>query len=278
MDSVLIDEEADLRPYSAEWFTHHLNHLGKAECEQRGFYVIPEDFVLSVVIPVYNEAATVLQLVQQVIETPIRKQIILVDDCSQDGSREILQKIQKQYSLPSCEILVAYHEVNQGKGASLRTAFKFVTGNAVLIQDADLEYHPREYPRLLKPIIEGEADVVYGSRFLEKTADQEIYRRSYYSNKLLTFLSNRFTGLKLTDMETCYKVFRREVIDELLPTLKQNRYSFEPEFTAKIARRKYRVKELPISYSGRKYAEGKKIGWKDGVAALWAIARYRVKD
>lgn len=278
MDSALIDDEHDLRPHSVEWYEYYLQTLGTAECEQRGIFVIPDDFVLSVVIPVYNEAATLKQIVQQVIETSLRKQIILVDDQSQDGSRELMQQIQEQYSLPSCEILTAYHEVNQGKGAALRTGFKLATGNAVLVQDADLEYNPREYPRLLQPIIAGNADVVYGSRFLKKQTERQGYRSNYYGNKVLTSLSNCFTGLKLTDMETCYKLFRRELLEQILPTLKQNRYSFEPEITAKIARRKCRVVEVPISYQARNFEEGKKIGWKDGVAALWAIARYSVKD
>ena len=229
-------------------------------------------------IPVYNEEATVEHLVEQVLISPVRKQIILVDDCSRDNSFAILQAIQEKHSRSDCEILIEKHSQNQGKGAALRTGFARATGNIVVIQDADLEYNPAEYPRLIQPIVEDKADVVFGSRFLGDHPHRVLYFWHYLANKFLTLLSNSFTDLNLTDMETCYKIFRNEVIQDILPTLKQNRFGFEPEVTAKIARRRYRVYEMSISYSGRTYEQGKKIGWKDGVQALWCIFRYGLAD
>jgi glycosyltransferase involved in cell wall biosynthesis len=233
--------------------------------------------LLSVVAPVYNERETLLELVDAVRAVQIRKELILVDDCSTDGSTELLRTLEEEGDKdPQNRITVAYHEHNMGKGAALRTGFKKAQGDIVIVQDSDLEYDPAEYLRLLRPIVEGEADVVYGSRFLGDQPHRVLYFWHFVGNKFLTTLSNCFTNLNLTDMETCYKVFRRFVLDEIAPTLRQNRFGFEPEVTAKIARRGYRVYEMSISYSGRTYEQGKKIGWRDGLTALWCIVRYRV--
>lgn len=229
---------------------------------------------LSVVIPVYNEAATISKIVDMVraVDVGMEKEILLVDDCSRDGTRDVLQKMEKEQA----DLKVLFHEVNQGKGAALRTGFTAATGDVVLIQDADLEYDPKEYPRLLQPIVEGHADVVYGSRFLGGGAHRVVFYWHYLGNRLLTMLSNMTTNLNLTDMEVCYKVFKREVIQSI--PLKENRFGFEVEITAKIARRKLKIYEVPISYYGRDYSEGKKIGWKDGFSALRCIAKYAFSD
>jgi len=229
---------------------------------------------LSVVIPVYNEEATVEALLGRVAQAPVQEgvdlEIVVVNDASTDGTRAKLQEMQTAGDL---EFSLFQHEVNQGKGAALRTGFAQVTGDIVLVQDADLEYHPREYPRLLQPILDGEADVVYGSRF-GGGPQRVMFFWHYVGNRMLTLLSNMFTDLNLSDMETCYKVFKREVLDNL--ELQSNRFAIEPEITAKIAKQKVRIFEIPVSYYGRTYAEGKKIGWKDGVAAIWAIVRYNL--
>lgn len=222
---------------------------------------------LSVVMPVYNEAGHIERIVDAVLAVPLEKELIIVDDCSTDGTRDKLGAISK-----SRGVRILYHEVNQGKGAALRTGFAAAAGDLVIVQDADLEYDPREYPRLLAPIAEGKADVVYGSRFADRS-----FRRSgswlhTLGNRSLTLLSNLFTRLHVTDMETCYKVFRRDLIRSI--RIEEERFGFEPEITAKIARRGCRVREVPISYSGRNYTEGKKIGWKDGVRAIWCIFKY----
>lgn len=243
--------------------------FGTNICKSLGLYKIPENFLLSVVIPVYNEKRWIAEVLRRVREVPIPKEIILVDDVSTDGTRELLP------SLADENTKIILKEVNQGKGAALRDGFKLCTGNVILIQDADLEYEPSEYPVLLQPIVEGRADVVYGSRFIGEK-HRVLYFWHMMINKGLTVLSNMFTNLNLTDMETCYKVFRREVLDGM--NLKSNRFGFEPEFTAKIAKKKnpaWKIFEVPISYNGRTHAEGKKIGLKDGFNALYCIIRYR---
>jgi len=241
--------------------------LGEPACRHLGIYPLPEGFKLSVVIPVYNEKQWVGELVRRVRAVPIPKEIILVDDCSTDGTRDVLR------DLAGGDVRVYYQEHNQGKGAALRRGFAQATGTVVLVQDADLEYDPAEYPRLIQPIVEGRADVVYGSRFIGGP-HRVLYFWHYVANKFLTTVSNLFTNLNLTDMETCYKVFRREVLAGL--TLKCDRFGFEPEITAKVARRRppWRVYEVPISYAGRTYEEGKKIGLKDALLAFLAIVRF----
>jgi glycosyltransferase involved in cell wall biosynthesis len=228
---------------------------------------------LSVVVPVYNEYQTLTEIVRRIRAVPIAKEIILVDDGSTDGTRDLLRGMQHQDDLR-----IIFHEKNRGKGAALKTAFQHATGDIIIIQDADLEYDPADYPRLIQPIVEGKADVVYGSRFMGGQPHRVLYFWHSLGNRVLTCLSNMFTNLNLTDMETCYKVFRREVLTSITPTLKQNRFGIEPELTAKVARRNYRIFEIGISYSGRTYNEGKKIGWRDGLKALWCILRYWKRD
>ena len=271
--------ELDAPPYTSAWYEHFRRVLGDGVCRQLGIYHIPETITLSVVIPVYNERDTIHEILDRVKSVPIRKEIILIDDASQDGTRDLLPQIEREnQDDPNNIVRVFYHPENRGKGAALRTGFGEATGDIVIIQDADLEYDPAEFPRLLQPIVDGKADVVYGSRFLGDYSHRVLYYRHYLGNLLLTTLSNWFSNLNLTDMETCYKVFRREVLRDIQPTLKQNRFGFEPEITAKIARRHLRVYELSISYSGRTYEEGKKIGWRDGVKALYCIVRYWMAD
>lgn len=224
---------------------------------------------LSVVIPVYNEATTLSDLLSRVetVELPFPKEIILVDDASIDGSHKIIEAI----DAPNVKKII--HATNQGKGAALRSGFKEVTGDIVIIQDADLEYDPQEYLKLLQPILDNKADVVYGSRFVGSGAHRVLYFWHLLGNKFLTLLSNMLTNLNLTDMESCYKVFRKDILDQI--TIRENRFGFEPEFTAKIARLNCRIYEVGISYSGRTYNEGKKINWRDGVSALRCIIKYR---
>lgn len=233
----------------------------------------PEVVRLSVVIPVYNERGTLREIVRRVRSVPVSSEIIVVDDGSSDGTRDVLAEMEQD-----SDVRVAYHPVNRGKGAALRTGFQLATGDVVIIQDADLEYDPEEFTRLLRPILNGEADVVYGSRFAAGDKETKGARWHTLVNQWLTRLSNLFTGLKLTDMETCHKVFRREVIQRIGPTLREDRFGFEPEFTAKIARRGYRVREVSIKYSPRSCRAGKKIGPRDGVAALRCILRYAKWD
>ena len=225
---------------------------------------------LSVVIPVYNEKSTILEVLERVRSVDLPKEMIVVDDCSTDGTREVLLSIP-----PSDDLKVVLQPENSGKGAALRAGFAAVSGDIVIIQDADLEYDPAEYVNLLQPILANKADVVFGSRFLGGPHRVLLFWHSV-GNRILTTLSNMLTDLNLTDMETCYKVFRAEVLQKI--TLRENRFGFEPEFTAKISRAQCRIYEVPISYSGRDYSEGKKIGWKDGVAAIYFIFKYRFFD
>ncbi len=243
--------------------------LGPGACRQLGIYPVPEDLRLSVVIPVYNEQDTIQEIIRRVRAVPIPKEIIVVDDGSSDSTGEILSTLEGGDGL-----LVLRHEKNRGKGAALRTAFAEITGDIVIIQDGDLEYDPTQYRKLIQPIVEGVADVVYGSRFSTVGPHRVLYYWHWVANRVLTTVSNMFTDLTLTDMETCYKVFRREVIEAIRPTLKQNRFGIDPELTAKVARRDFRVYEMGISYFGRTYQEGKKIGLRDALWAFWCILRY----
>ncbi len=250
---------------------------------------------LSIVIPIYNEVSSLKELLQQVVNVEIgmKKELILVDDFSTDGTHDILKEIEGMEDIPSeirsfleitempidedtentdgISVKVFYHDMNKGKGATLRTGFQHITGDVTIIQDADLEYDPADYPKLLKPILDGEADVVYGSRFMK--GKQTGLLRSYLANQFLTTLANIVNGTKLTDMETCYKVIRTSILKEI--SLYSDRFGFEPEITAKLAKRKCKIVEVPISYRGRDYGEGKSIGWKDGVAAIFHILRFR---
>jgi len=225
---------------------------------------------LGVVIPVYNEERTLHLIVEKVLARPEVRELVMVNDCSKDGTWNTMQELAKTDD----RIRIFSHEVNQGKGAALRTGFQHVSSDIVIIQDADLEYDPDEYPRLLAPILSGKADVVFGSRFLGSGMHRVLYYWHSIGNQFLTLLSNMFTNLNLTDMETCYKVFRREVLQKI--TIEENRFGFEPEITAKVARLRVPLYEVSISYYGRTYEEGKKIGWKDGVRAIWCIFKYNV--
>jgi len=247
--------------------------LGPDLSRRLGLYPLPPDLRVSVVVPVYNEKATVEEIVRRVRAVSIPKEIILVDDGSTDGTRERLALMEGQPDLR-----VFYHERNQGKGAALKTGFGHATGDVVIIQDADLEYDPIHYPQLIQPIVEGVADVVYGSRFIATGPHRVLYFWHLVANRLLTTLSNMFTDLNLTDMETCYKAFRREVIQQIGPTLKEKRFGVEPELTAKVARRGFRIYEVGITYFGRTYGEGKKIKLRDAFRALWCILRYWKMD
>ena len=226
---------------------------------------------VSIVIPCYNERHTIRSIVEAVRAAPVRdKEIIVVDDCSVDGTREIL----RDEIAPLVDQII-YHPLNQGKGAALRTGFAAARGDIVLVQDADLEYDPQEYPKLLKPILDGKADVVFGSRFMGGEPHRVVYFWHMVGNRFLTLLSNMFTNINLTDMETCYKVFRRDVLAKI--RIEENRFGFEPEITAKVAAlEECRIFEVGISYYGRTYAEGKKIGWRDGFRAVYAIVRYNL--
>ena len=228
--------------------------------------------LLSVVVPCYNEVETVEEVLQAIHNSPVfpehELELIIVDDCSSDGTRALLEKKQELYSQLLC------HEVNQGKGAALRTGMAAATGDIVIIQDADLEYDPKEYTELIDPILKREADVVYGSRFMGGGPHRVVYFWHMMGNRFLTLLSNMMTNLTLTDMETCYKVFRRELLDSF--EIEENRFGFEPEITAKLARMRCVIYEVGISYYGRTYAEGKKIGWKDGFRAIYAILKYNL--
>jgi len=227
---------------------------------------------LSIIIPIYNEKNTLLEIISRVEKAKIgniEKEIILIDDYSTDGTRELLKNLENKYK-------VFYQDKNQGKGAALRLGFKHATGEILIIQDSDLEYNPDEYPELLNPILGGAADVVYGSRFIGTGPHRILFYRHYLGNRFLTTFSNMMTDLNLTDMETCYKVFRKEVIEDILPKLKSNRFGFEPEITARVAHKKYRIYEVGISYHGRTYKEGKKIGWKDGIKTIFSIIYFNL--
>jgi glycosyltransferase involved in cell wall biosynthesis len=223
---------------------------------------------LSVIIPVYNERNTLQEILRRVNSVPVEKEVILVDDYSTDGTRDLLRQMEKAGAK------VLYHERNLGKGAALRTGFQHATGNYVIVQDADMEYDPNDYPKLLQPILEGRADVVYGSRFSGDYRNMTSLHR--LGNQFLTVITNILYRTSITDMETCYKLFKRETIQGI--RIECNRFNFEPEITAKILKRKLRVVEVPISYSGRDFSEGKKITWRDGISALWALFKYRFTE
>ena len=224
---------------------------------------------LSVVIPVFNERQTIVEIVERVRNAPYEKEIIIVDDASTDGTGDILDELAE-----ASDITLFRHEKNRGKGAALRTGVRVASGDVTIIQDADLEYDPVDYPKILDPILSSKADVVYGSRFVGGESHRVFYFWHSVGNKVLTLLSNALTGLNLTDMETCYKAFRTEIIKSI--DLKEDRFGFEPEITAKLARKGLRIYEVGISYSGRTYDEGKKIGWKDGMQAIWCILKYNL--
>ena len=225
---------------------------------------------LGVVIPVYNEEKTLHLIVEKVLARPEVGEVVMVDDCSRDGTWQTMQEL----AATDSRIRIFQHEVNQGKGAALRTGFRHVNSAIVIIQDADLEYDPDEYPKLLLPIITGRADVVFGSRFLGSGMHRVLYYWHCIGNRFLTLLSNMLTNLNLTDMETCYKVFRRDVLSQI--DIQENRFGFEPEITAKVAKLRVPLYEVSISYYGRTYEEGKKIGWRDGVRAIWCIFKYNL--
>ena len=229
-----------------------------------------DDFLLSVIIPVYNEAGTIVEIIDRVTFAPFRKEIIVVDDGSTDGTRQIIEKTKNN------AIKLCLHDRNYGKGRALQTGFSAATGDVVIVQDADLEYDPNEYPILLNPILSGKADVVYGSRLSGHGEHRVLYFWHYVGNRFLTLLSNIFTNINLTDMETCYKAFTRLALENV--KIQEKRFGFEPEITAKIAKKKLRIYEVPISYYGRAYEEGKKINWRDGMRALWCILKYNLLD
>lgn len=227
---------------------------------------------VSILIPVYNEINTLEQILKKIEEASfagLEKEIILVDDYSTDGTRDLLKNLENKYK-------VLYHEFNQGKGAALRTAFSAVSGDIAVIQDADLEYDPNDYEGVIKLILDGEADVAYGSRFLDLTGSKTVVKVNFLANKMLTVMTNILFGAKLTDMETCYKAFKTEFIKDI--KIKSNRFDFEPEITAKVLKKKARLKEAPITYQGRTFEEGKKITWKDGIHAVLALIKFRFTD
>lgn len=252
---------------------HRRLALWQALGRRFGVYDIPRDIKLSVVVPVYNEERTIDEIIARILKVPIQKEVIIVNDGSTDRTTELLQKWQDHR-----EIRVVNHTRNRGKGAALKTAFAHATGDIVVIQDADLEYDPAEHLRLIQPIIEGVADVVYGSRFVSEGPHRVLYFWHYVANRAITTLSNMFTDLNLTDVETCHKAFRREVVEAIRHTLKENRFGIEIELTAKVAKRGYRIYETGVSYHGRTYQQGKKIGFRDALRAVWCVLRYWLAD
>lgn len=228
---------------------------------------------VSIVMPVYNEREYITEVIKRVTDTGVPFELVVIDDFSSDGTRDVLKKLEANWSGP-CSLRLLFHEKNKGKGAALRTGFEHVTGDMVIIQDADFEYDPKDYPRLMQPIIDGKADVVFGSRFVGGDSHRVLFFWHSVGNKLLTFVSNMLTNINLTDMETGYKAFRTEVLRSI--KLESNRFGFEPEITAKVAKKRYRIYETSISYAGRTYEEGKKINWKDGVAAFWHIVKFNL--
>jgi glycosyltransferase involved in cell wall biosynthesis len=260
---------AEAGAHPADRFAELEKLLGPTVCRRLGIYRLPDGFLLSVVIPVFNEVRTVDEVINRVRSCGIPCELVIVDDGSTDGTRD---RLAERANEPGVTLVL--HPANRGKGAALRTGFMQAKGDVVIVQDADLEYDPADYVRLLQPIIEGQADVVFGSRFIGDN-HRVLYFWHSAGNKFLTLLSNIFTNLNLTDIETCYKMFRREIIQRIAPTLQEDRFGIEPELTAKLARIPgVRIYERPISYSGRTYAQGKKIGWRDGFRALWCILKY----
>jgi glycosyltransferase involved in cell wall biosynthesis len=248
--------------------------LGTELCRRLGIYRLPEGFRLSVVVPVYNEVQTIEHVIHRIRSTGIPSEIVIVDDGSRDGTRELLTRLRDSGQPGQGDLQIVLHEKNQGKGAALVTGFAHCTGDVVVVQDADMEYDPRDFWQLLQPIVEGEADVVFGSRFSHIEGPVRSYWHQF-ANQVVTRLSNWKSGKNLTDVETCYKMVRRELIQKIAPTLREKGFGIEIELTFKLARMKgVRFHERPISYAGRSYAEGKKIGWRDGLWALWCILRY----
>ena len=228
-----------------------------------------EEILLSVIVPCFNEIQTISQVIEKIKDSPVNnKEIIVVDDFSNDGSREFLKNLKDDF------VNIIFHQINQGKGAAISSGIKYARGKIIIIQDADLEYDPNEYPNIIKPITDNKADVVYGSRFQGGQPHRVVYFWHRVGNGFLTFLSNIFTDLNLSDMETCYKAFRSEIIKNI--RIEEKRFGFEPEITAKISKRDYRIYEVGISYYGRTYKEGKKIGWRDGFQAIWCILKYNL--
>lgn len=257
------NDPTQMLTHSPEWVARARELIGDAACRQLGLYPLPDDFVLTVVIPVFNEEHNLRTILSRVVAVPINKQLIVIDDCSRDRSWEVMQSLARELTDDRNQFDLHRHEVNRGKGAALRTGFASAKGQIVIIQDADLEYDPSEYHRLMQPIVENQADVVFGSRFLGDGPHRVLYYWHRLGNQVLTTLSNCFTNLNLTDMETCYKLVDSSIAKSL--KLKEKRFGFEPELTAKLSRiPKIRIYEVGISYYGRTYEEGKKIGWKDG--------------
>ncbi len=242
---------------------------------QRGI-TIPPGFRISVLVPVYNECATIARILDRVKQSSVPKEVVVVDDASTDGTVDYLKSLESKGDDGFSSIKIFYHEKNRGKGAALRTALAHATGNVIVVQDADLEYDPRDYIRMLVPILEGNADVVYGSRFLGSDPHRVLFFWHYIGNRLLTFFSNMMTNLNLSDMETGMKVFKKEVLAGI--QIRSNRFAFEPEITAKVAKGKWRVYEVGVSYCGRDYSQGKKIRWTDGLVAVFAILRFKWWD